>query len=143
MDRDAVTRLFDRYEGLFNAALAGKPDLEAIGDLYETVFIGAGPAGVMTGTKGLELDKAMAAGFERNRRIGARHMKVQEVHIEPIDDLHAMARVTWTATYDTKDGPKVIDFTNVYLTREVNDKARVFGWITGDEEAELRKHGIA
>jgi hypothetical protein len=142
VDSRAVTSLFDRYESLFNAALDGKPDLKAMSDLYESAFIGAAPAGVMTGTKGPEFDKAMSAGFSHSRKIGTRRMKVQRVLVEPIDELHAIARVDWQASYDAKAGPKVIDFTNVYLTREENGQAKVFGWITGDEEAELRKHGI-
>lgn len=34
------------------------------------------------------------------------------------------------------------DFTNLYLIRVENTKGKVFGWISGDENAELRKHGI-
>lgn len=46
------------------------------------------------------------------------------------------------ATYDVDGAEKTIDFTNIYLTRLAGGQARVFGWITGDEAAELRKHGI-
>lgn len=142
MSDDAVIRLFDRYESVFNAALNQDPDLDALGELYEEAFIGAAPAGVMTGSKGVEFKQAMTAGFSRSREIGTRSMKVRRVRVERIDDLHALARVDWRAAYETDGGEKLIDFTNVYLTREQDGAAKVFGWITGDEEAELKKHGI-
>ena len=137
-----VTDLFDRYEQAFNAALAGEPDLEAIASLYEDAFIAASPAGVMTGRKGDEFNQAMTAGFAHYREIGTRRMEVRDVRVEPIDALHALARVDWRATYDVDGTPKVIDFTNVYLARVSDGRGTVFGWITGDENAELRKHGI-
>ena len=125
-----------------NAALVGEPDLEAISDLYDDAFIAASPSGVMTGNKGDEFRKAMTAGFAHYREIGTRQMKIRNVRIEPIDALHALARVDWRATYDVDGTQKAIDFTNAYLIRVNNDRATVFGWITGDEDAELRKQGI-
>jgi hypothetical protein len=142
MMQQAVTELFDRYEHEFNAGLAGETDLDAIGGLYEEAFIAASPAGVMTGKKGDELRKAMAAGFARYRAIGTRQMKIQNLQIEPIDALHALARVHWRATYEVKGAETEIDFANVYLIRVSDDRATVFGWITGDEDAELRRRGI-
>ncbi len=140
--QQAIADLFDRYARLTNAALAGTPDMDAIGDLYDNAFIGASPAGIMTGKKDDEFKKAVVAGFAHYREIGTRRMDVQNVRVEPIDGLHALARVDWRATYDVDRTQKTIDFTNVYLTRIENGRAKVFGWITGDEEGELRKHGI-
>ena len=137
-----VIALFDRYQDQTNAALAGHPDMDAIGDLYEDAFIGASPGGVMAGRKDDEFTKAVAAGFAKYRQIGTRRMDVRNIQVELIDPLHALARVDWRATYDVKGAQKEIDFTNTYLTRVTNGRARVFGWITGDEDAELRKHGI-
>lgn len=142
MSDGAVERLFDSYADIFNAALNGKPDLDALADLYEDSFIGAAPMGVMVGSKGEAFEKAMSAGFDRSRKIGTKSMAIRRVRVEHVDDLHAVARVDWRATYETDDGQKLIDFTNAYLTRTEGGRARVFGWITGDEEAELRKHGI-
>ncbi|MFC7377674.1 hypothetical protein [Brevundimonas sp. GCM10030266] len=142
MSSDAVRKLFDSYSEVFNEALKGKPDLAALAALYEDSFIGAVPAGVMAGSKGKEFDEAMSAGFDRSRKIGTKSMSVQRVEVENIDPIHVMARVDWRATYETSTGEKQIDFTNVYLVRVIDNRATVFGWITGDEEAELKKHGI-
>lgn len=140
--QQAVADLFDRYEQETNAALVGEPDLDAINALYDDAFIAASPAGVMTGAKGEAFTNAMTAGFAHYREIGTREMKVKNIQVEPIDALHALARVDWRASYDVGGARKDIDFTNVYLTRLADGRATVFGWITGDETAALRKHGI-
>ncbi|SFB64405.1 hypothetical protein SAMN03159496_06461 [Rhizobium sp. NFR07] len=116
--------------------------MAAISDLYEDAFIGAAPAGVIAGNKDEDFRKAIATGFARNREIGARQMEVAGLQADEIDAMHALVRVDWRATYDRDGRQMTIDFTNVYLTRLANGKCRVFGWITGDEEAELRKQGI-
>ena len=140
--QEAVTRLFNRYERETNAALAGKPDIEAISNLYDGNFIGASPSGIMAGKKDDTFVKALTAGFDRNRAIGTREMAIWNILVEPIDAFHALARVNWRATYDVEGTQKSIDFTNIYLVRVDDGGARVFGWITGDEDAELRRQGI-
>lgn len=137
-----IIDLFQRYERAFNDALKGSTDLDAVNALYEPCFIAAAPAGVMTGRKGAEFDRAMIAGFDHYRRIGTCGMEVLDVQAEPIDDIHALARVHWRATYHMAGKRKAIAFSNAYLVRIERDRATVFGWITGDEDAELRKHGI-
>jgi GTPase len=141
MDK-AIRELFERYQSATKAALAGDVDIAAVSDLYDDAFIGSSPAGVMAGRKDAEFDKALAEGFARNREIGARRMEVRNLRIEPIDAMHALVHVDWRATYDKNGMQRAIDFTNAYLTRVENGKATVFGWITGDEQAALREHGI-
>jgi hypothetical protein len=138
----AIRDLFDRYERLTNAALSGEPDMAAIVELYDEAFVGSSPAGVMAGRKNDAFEQALAAGFARNRAIGARTMNIRAVRIEPIDERHALAHVDWRAAYDKDGTGKTIDFSNCYLARLGNGEARVFGWITGDEDAALREHGI-
>jgi len=140
--QQAIKELFDRYERETNAALTGEPDMAALSDLYDEAFVGSSPAGVMAGKKDEEFRKALTAGFAHNREIGARRMEIRNVRADLIDAMHALVHVDWRATYETDGTQKAIDFMNVYLTRSENGKVRVFGWITGDEIAELRKHGI-
>lgn len=140
--QQAIEDLFGRYERETNAALAGEPDMAAIGDLYDDAFIGSSPAGVMAGRKDEDFEKALAAGFAHNREIGALRMEVADLRAEEIDAMHALVHVDWRATYDLSGSRKTLDFTNAYLTRVADGRCRVFGWITGDEEAELRRHGI-
>lgn len=138
----AIKDLFDRYEAQTNAALAGQPDMAAVTDLYDQAFIAASPAGVIAGQKDREFRDALAAGFTRNRELGATRVEIRDLRIMPIDPIHALAHVDWRAVYDTAAGQTQIDFTNTYLTRTDDDGSRVFGWITGDENEALREHGI-
>jgi len=138
----AIVRYFERYESAFNSALTHTADLDEIADLYTDVFISASPAGIFTGANDDSLRKAMKAGFEHYRAIGTKRMKVDGVRVNPIDQEHALAFVDWRATYEKGVEEIVIPFTNAYLIRMQDDTPKVFGWITGDEQAELRKHGI-
>jgi hypothetical protein len=54
-----------------------------------------------------------------------------------------VAHVAWTATYARKDQPDVaIDFDVHYFVQTLDGEPKVFGWVSGDEQALLRKHGI-
>lgn len=54
-----------------------------------------------------------------------------------------MAHVGWRAWYQRPDLPEtVIDFDVHYLVQVLDGRARVFGWISGDEQALLEQHGI-
>jgi hypothetical protein len=54
-----------------------------------------------------------------------------------------VAHVAWTATYAGKDQSDVaIDFDVHYFVQQLDGEPKVFGWVSGDEQALLRKHGI-
>jgi hypothetical protein len=60
-----------------------------------------------------------------------------------MDDHHCVAHVAWTATYARTDRPDVaLDFEVHYFVQKLDGAAKVFGWVSGDEEALLRQHGI-
>jgi hypothetical protein len=85
----------------------------------------------------------MERGYAHYRAIGTKEMRIQELQITPIDDLHCLARVGWKAIYERKGAPDVeIDFDVHYLVQNLDGNPKIFGWVTGDEEATLRKHGI-
>ncbi len=139
----AVKQLFERYERLFNEALGGDADMEAVASLYATDFIAASPAGVMTGKNDERLKKVMAQGYARYRAIGTREMRIRHVRTSPIDEHHCIAHVAWTASYARQEATNVtIDFDVHYLVQKHEAKAKVFGWVAGDEEALLKEHGI-
>lgn len=139
----AVRKLFERYESLFNQSLGGDPDMDAIASLYASDFIAASPAGVMTGKNDDQLKRVMAQGYARYRAIGTKGMQIRDVRISPIDERHCLAHVAWTATYAREDRPDTaIDFEVHYLVQKLDGEAKVFGWVSGDEDALLKKHGI-
>jgi len=140
---DAVKHLFERYERLFNDALAGAPDIEAIAALYAAECIGAAPAGVRTAHNDAPFRQALAQGYAHYRAIGTKAMRMGAIRLTPIDALHCIAHVPWTATYARPDLPETsIAFEVHYLVQTLDGTARVFGWITGDETALLRQHGV-
>lgn len=143
----AIRTLFARYERAFNAALAGAgagmvadADLAA---LYAPAFIAASPQGVRAGQNDADFLRGMAEGYTHYRAIGTRDMRIRTLRVTPIDDAHAIAHVAWTARYLRDDLPETaIDFEVAYLVQLRAGAARVFGWITGDEQAALRAHGV-
>jgi len=142
METDVRT-LFERYERVFNTALRGELDLDDLAALYAREFIAASPAGVMAGKNDEQLGQVMTEGFARYRAIGTREMRMRGLRVSPIDEHHCVAHVAWRATYARSDEPDVtIDFDVHYLVQKLGAEPKVFGWVSGDEQAVLKKHGI-
>ena len=142
METDVRT-LFERYERVFNTALRGELDLDDLSALYAREFIAASPAGVMAGKNDEQLGQVMTEGFARYRAIGTKEMRLRGLRVSPIDEHHCVAHVTWRATYARKDEPDVtIDFDVHYLVQKLGAGPQVFGWVSGDEQAVLKEHGI-
>ncbi|MFZ5670597.1 MAG: nuclear transport factor 2 family protein [Pseudomonadota bacterium] len=140
----AVRTLFERYERVFNQGLAGDLDLDEAASLYAPEFIAASPAGVMTGRNDARLRAAMAEGYARYRALGMKAMRLRDLRLSAIDGLHCLAHAAWTAAYGRPGAADVsIDFDVHYLVQRLEGQPRVFGWVSGDEEAALKAHGIA
>ncbi|ESX69977.1 MULTISPECIES: DUF4440 domain-containing protein [unclassified Mesorhizobium] len=139
----SVRKLFERYERFFNQSLGGDMDMDEVASLYASDFIAASPAGVMTGKNDGQLKQVMAQGYAHYRAIGTKEMRIRNLRLSPIDEHHCVAHVAWTATYARRDQSKVaIDFDVHYLVQKLDAEPKVFGWISDDEQALLRKHGI-
>lgn len=139
----SVRTLFERYERVFNAALHDSVDMDEVAGLYAAEFIAASPAGVMTGKNDEQLRQVMAQGYDRYRAIGTKEMRIRDLRISPMDEHHCVAHVAWRATYLRKDQPEVaIDFDVHYLVQQLGAEPKVFGWVSGDEQALLKKRGI-
>ena len=139
----SVRKLFERYERVFNASLHGDVDMDDVAALYAAEFIAASPAGVMTGKNDEQLKQVMAQGYAHYRAIGTKEMRIRGLRISPMDEHHCVAHVGWRATYVRKDqNDVVIDFDVHYLVQQLADQPKVFGWVSGDEQALLKQHGI-
>jgi hypothetical protein len=139
----SVRKFFGRYENFFNKSLRGHVDMDEVTALYAPEFIAASPAGVMTGKNDDQLKEVMTRGYERYRAIGTKEIRIRNVRLSPIDDHHSVAHVAWTATYARKDQPDVsIDFDVHYFVQKLDGEPKVFGWVSDDEQALLKKHGI-
>jgi hypothetical protein len=139
----SVRRFFERYESIFNRSLGGDTNMDEVAALYASEFIAASPAGVMAGKNDEQLRQVMAQAYARYRALGTKEMLIRDVRLSPIDDHHCVAHVAWTATYAREDGADItIDFDVHYLVQKLDEEPKVFGWVSGDEQALLRKHGI-
>lgn len=139
----AVRELFERYESFFNRSLGGDMDTAEIASLYASEFIGAAPSGVMAGKNDDQFKQVMAQSYAHYRAIGTKEMRIRNVRLSPIDEHHCVAHVAWTALYARKDQPDVvIDFEVHYFVQKLGEEPKVFGWVSGDEQALLREHGI-
>lgn len=138
-----VESFFAKYEAGFNAALGGHVDLKAIKALYSDQFIAASPRGVRAGTNDGSFDAAMSKGYQRYRDLGTKSMKVESIETHEVDDCHLMARVRWQSVYEKPGtGAIHIPFDVNYLLEHRENEIKVFAWITGDEEALLKAHGV-
>jgi hypothetical protein len=85
----------------------------------------------------------MQQGYARYRAIGTKEMRLRNIGITSLDEHHCVAHVAWTAVYERKPRADVsIDFDVHYLVQKLNGEPKIFGWISGDEEVLLKKHGI-
>src|SRR5262245_45443929 len=107
MMETSVRKLFERYERFFNRSLGGDIDMDEIAALYASNFIAASPAGVMTGKNDDELKQLMEQGHARYRAMGTKQMRIRNVHLSSIDELHCVAHVAWTASYFRQDQPDI------------------------------------
>ncbi|MEK9280828.1 MULTISPECIES: nuclear transport factor 2 family protein [unclassified Bradyrhizobium] len=138
-----VRKLFERYQRLFNQALDGDVDMDEVASLYASEFIGAAPAGVRTGRNDDQFRQVMAQGYAHYRAIGTKDVRIRNIRLSPIDESHCVAHVAWTAIYTRKGQPDMpIDFDTHYFVQKLNGTPKVFGWVSGDEQALLKQHGI-
>ncbi|SEN19214.1 hypothetical protein SAMN04489859_100297 [Paracoccus alcaliphilus] len=138
-----VQNLFERYARFFGQSLAGEMDMDEAAALYASDFIAASPAGVTSGKNDHRFRQAMEQGYAHYRAIGTKEMRIRHVRLSPIDDCHCVAHVAWTAIYARKDQDAArIDFDVHYLVQVLDGEAKVFGWVSGDEQALLKQHGI-
>src|SRR5262245_60095081 len=144
--QNKIAQFFRRYEQRFQRALDDPDDvdIDGITGAFAEYFVGSNPQGVRGGKNGLMYRLAMRRGFARYRKIGTVSMKVAALETTVLDKRHVMAKVTWDSRYRRrKDGAEVkIVFANVYLLRLQRGAPKIFAYVTGDEEALLKKHRL-
>ncbi|MFK0204554.1 nuclear transport factor 2 family protein [Agrobacterium sp. NPDC090283] len=139
----SAKKLFERYERFFNTSLKGDMNMGEIESLYASDFIAASPAGVMTGKNDDHLKEVMTKAYERYRAIGTKEIRIRDIRMVPIDAHHCIAHVSWTASFARKGQSNVaIDFDVHYFVQKLDGEPKVFGWVSGDEQALLKENGI-
>ena len=143
MTKEDIQELFQQYQEFFHNAIKGEVDMEQGASFYATAVIGAAPAGVMVAQNDKQFRLFLQQGFKAYRKMGTKDLRIRGIEVTPIDELHCLARVSWTAVYDRGDYPDTsIDFDVHYLMQQVQETPKIFGWVSGDEQAVLKEHDI-
>jgi hypothetical protein len=117
--------------------------MDEVTSVYASAFIAASPAGIMVGKNDDQLKQAMEQGYARYRAIGTKEMRIRDVGISPIDRYHCVAHIAWTSIFARNGQTDVtIDFDVHYFVQKLAGEPKIFGWVSGDEQEVLRKHGI-
>jgi hypothetical protein len=140
-----IRAFFSAYAQRFNDSLAagGNVDVAGVVGAFAPYFVQSGPDGVRGGKNGLLFRWIVPRGFARYRRIGTKLMRVDAIVVTEIDELHALARVSWHSEYEKRSGERVaIDFPVTYMLRIGDAGPQIFGFVAGDEQKALREHGL-
>ena len=140
-----VRRLFDAYGQRSDKALQNPPIEDAGGHAaaFADYFVGSSPRGVMGGPNDNAFRQQIPRGFARYREVGGKHMTVKGLKVTPLDDLHAIADVDWDFAYTNKAGKSGhVTFTNFYFVTIASGEAKIFAYVTPDEQSAMEEHGL-
>ena len=136
---------FAAYAARFNAALRDPNglDVEATAGAFADYFVEAGPAGVHGGKNDDTFRARIPIGYGFYRSIGTTAMDITSLELTSLDEYHWMARVHWDSRYAREGGGEVrIEFDVIYFLQVSGDEAKIFAYVTGDEEKALQERGL-
>lgn len=139
-----IEAFFYRYAAMFNDALQdGQPDVEGTAACFAAQFIEAGPQGVQCGKNDEQFRGMIPQGYAFYKGIGVHSMDIPGMEITILDPLHALAKVHWKSGFSRKDkSTGAIEFDVIYLVQIKDRQPKIFAYITGDEQAALKKEGL-
>ncbi len=140
-----IERFFEAYAAQFARALSDPPevDVEATAGVFADCFVEAGPRGVGCGRNDDTFRARIPLGYAFYRQIGIRSMAVTTLAPSQLDERHWGVRVGWTAGYDDRAGRTgEVAFEVIYFVRMTGAGPKIFAYITGDEEGQLRALGL-
>jgi hypothetical protein len=140
-----VRALFDAYGKRSDDALQYPPklDIEGMVRSFAPFFVGSSPRGVMGGANDDAFREMVPKGFAHHRNVGGKHMTIKGIRVIELDRLHAVADVDWQFDYVNKAGKAgQVTFTNFYFVTIADGSAKVFAYVTPDEEQAMREHGL-
>ncbi|WP_160715163.1 hypothetical protein [Chitinophaga solisilvae] len=135
-----IQQFFADYEQRFREVLEGKPaDVDATAAAFADYFVQSVPGGVTGGKNDEKFKEQIPAGNDFYKSIGTQSMKIGSLHVTPLDELHAIAKVHWLSTYK---GDINIGFDVFYILTFASGQPKIFAFITGDEQKVLREKGL-
>jgi len=141
---DIISRFFDDYAARFNKALSGQdPDIADTVAAFAACFVEASPAGIICSKNDERFRDAVPKGYAFYKSIGTQSMKICSKVITPLDAMHAMVKIHWQALYVKKAGNRAeVGFDIHYFVQVKDGAAKIFAYITGDEQQLLKAHGL-
>jgi len=137
-----IDKFFTAYEANFEKALAGHIDAKATANAFADCFIAANPAGVTCAKNHRQFLKNILQGYTFYRSIGTRSMKILSLMTTVLDDFHLMSKVHWKASYETEKRKAEMEFDVIYFLQFIKEEAKIFAYITGDEQKALKEKGL-
>ena len=141
---DEVSGFMAEYAGRMNAGVRdGRVDAPLLAGCFAADFIGASSGGVMAG-RNEGLAEVIAGGTEAYRRMGGLAFVAEHIDTQELAPNSFMTTVSWRFDYRRPADGQLgsITFTNRYLISTAQGGPVIFAWITPDEQAALREHGL-
>ncbi len=134
-----IEKFFEAYERRFAEGLAGNPDVEGTTSAFANFFVEASPVGISGGKNDDAFRESVPKGYDFYKSIGTTEMKINQLDITELDDMHIMVEVYWEASYQTSE---TIAFNVIYFLQYRNETLKIFAYITGDEQKVLQEKGL-
>jgi len=144
MQQPDYVEFFHRHADTFSRILTGELDATRLGDSYAESFVAASANGIVqAGHHDERFSEALRDSTEFYRRIGTRRMQVRGVQPQALDDEHDQVRVAFRTDHRRPDGHELgLEFEVTYLLQRREGGPRIFAFVTGDEMALYRAHGL-
>jgi hypothetical protein len=129
----------------FTNAINGEtPDIDGTVKSFSECFIAATPLGVTCGNNNEDFKTAMSQGYTFYKTIGVTSMEIVFLETTILDGFHEMTKIRWNCGYSKKKNNSKgnIEFENFYFTQTRENEPKIFAYITGDEQAALKEHGL-
>lgn len=119
-----------------------KAGINTTAESFTDYFIESSPLGVICGKNDSKFKERMLKGYEFYKKIGITSMNILSTEITALDDYHTMAKIYWKTNYEKEGKIGKIEFEVTCFLQYKDKKHRIFAYITGDEEKELKHHGL-
>lgn len=139
-----IEEFFNAYELHFNSAMSDdRADVtEEITRSFADYFVESSPLGVICGKNDAGFVEKIKQGFVFYKSIGSVGMNIISKEITLLDDFHAVVKVYWRYSYLKDNNPGIIDFNSFYFVSTLNGETKIFAYIAGDEQKELKERGL-
>jgi hypothetical protein len=135
---------FSAYAAAYERSLGERVDSAAIRAFFAEGFVAAGTNGQATaGANDDSFEAMLQQGYRFYKAIGTRSMKVTRVQASGLYENHDSVQVFYKAGYQKKDGSDLtIEFDVLYILQRRQDGAKIIAFVTGDEMALYKQHGL-